>query len=175
MTAVGSAIQEGIPMLVLTRKKYETVVVGDEITVTVEEISDRDGQHLSGTRVRLGFQCPRQVSIERSECRARAGDGFRSGAAAKPAQPRPGRISDVSDAQVRLRIKVPRRVPVCLNGTPTVGLESQSEPNGASQRSMMLYRITCRREDLVSICRNITVAALAFHRFDPYPDPVAGD
>lgn len=162
-------------MLVLTRKKYETVVVGDEITVTVEEISDRDGQHLSGTRVRLGFQCPRQVSIERSECRARAGDGFRSGAAAKPAQPRPGRISDVSDAQVRLRIKVPRRVPVCLNGTPTVGLESQSEPNGASQRSMMLYRITCRREDLVSICRNITVAALAFHRFDPYPDPVTGD
>jgi len=161
-------------MLVLTRKKYETVVVGDEITVTVEEISDRDGQRLSGTRVRLGFQCPRQVSIERSECRARGGDGFRSDAPARPAPPRPGKVSEVSDAQVRLRIKVPRRVPVCLNGTPTVGLESRPEPSGPDHRSMMLYRITCRREDLVSICKNITVAALAFHRFEPYPDPVTG-
>lgn len=161
-------------MLVLTRKKHETVVVGDEITVTVEEISNREGQHLAGTRVRLGFQCPRQVSIERSECRARGGDGVHSDGTAKPAQPRPGRISDVSDAQVRLRIKVPRRVPVCLNGAPTVGFEWRPEPHGADHRSMMLYRITCRREDLVSICKNITVAALAFHRFEPYPDPALG-
>ena len=161
-------------MLVLTRKKYETVVVGDEITVTVEEISDRDGQHLSGARVRLGFQCPRQVSIERSECRARSSASSCSDGTARVAQPRPGKVSQLADAQVRLRIQVPRRVPVCLNGTPTVGLDSQPKLGDTDHHSMTLYRITCRQEDLVSICKNITVAALAFHRFDPYPDPATG-
>ncbi|NLF70249.1 MAG: carbon storage regulator [Candidatus Anammoximicrobium sp.] len=161
-------------MLVLTRKRHETVIVGDEIRVTVEEISDTDGRHLSGTRVRLGFQCPRQLAIERSECRARGGSTFGSGADAKSAQARPGKVSEVPDAQVQLRVQVPRRVPVCLNGTPTVGLESPREPSGSDQRGMMLYRITCRREDMVSICKNITVAALAFYRFEPYPDVVAG-
>ncbi len=161
-------------MLVLTRKTYETVVVGDEITVTVEDISDTNGRHLSGARVRLGFQCPRQVSIERSECRPRnSGQGHWDGAR-KTAQPRPGKVSKVSDAQVRLRIKVPRKVPVCLNGTPTVGLDSQQAPAGTDSASVAMYRITCRQEDLVTICKNITVAALAFHRFDPLPDPDTG-
>lgn len=162
-------------MLVLTRKAYETVVVGDEITVTVEDISDKEGRHLSGVRVRLGFQCPRQVAIERSECRARnSGPGHWDGTRKAP-QPRPGKVSEVSDAQVQLRIKVPRRVPVCLNGAPTAGLDLQQAAPGPDSASVAQYRITCRQEDLVTICKNITVAALAFHRFDPYPDGASGN
>jgi carbon storage regulator CsrA len=161
-------------MLVLTRKKYETVVVGDEITVTVEEISGGDGRHLSGARVRLGFECPRRVPIERSECRARGSGGSNSDRMTRTAPPRPGKVSEVSDAQVRLRIRVPRRVPVWLNGTPSVGIDSQPSPGDATPPSTALYRITCRQEDLVTICRNITVAALAFHRFEPDPVPATG-
>jgi carbon storage regulator CsrA len=175
-------------MLVLTRKERETVVLANEITVTVEEISDRDGQPLSGGAVRLGFQCPGHISIERSECRvkglgaAHSGETTRpaqppaaySGNTTRPAQPPAGRASLVSDAQVRLRIQVPRRVPVCLNGTPTAGLDSEERPSDATHTTTALHRITCRLEDRVTICKNITIAAVAFRRFDFYHDPVTG-
>lgn len=46
-------------MLVLSRKKNESVVVGNEVTVTVVEIR--------GDKVRLGFTAPKQVSIHRQE------------------------------------------------------------------------------------------------------------
>ena len=46
-------------MLVLSRKKNQTIVIGDNIEVTVVAISDG--------RVRLGFKAPREVSIAREE------------------------------------------------------------------------------------------------------------
>ena len=46
-------------MLVLTRKSGESIVIGDEIVITVLEI--RGGQ------VRLGVEAPRDVVIHRSE------------------------------------------------------------------------------------------------------------
>lgn len=46
-------------MLVLTRKKNESVIIGDNIAVRVCEIR--------GDRVRLGFTAPRGVQIHRSE------------------------------------------------------------------------------------------------------------
>jgi carbon storage regulator len=46
-------------MLVLTRKAGESIVVGDDIVVTVLEI--RGGQ------VRLGVEAPRDISVHRSE------------------------------------------------------------------------------------------------------------
>ena len=54
-------------MLVLTRKAGESIVVGDEIVVTVLEI--RGGQ------VRLGVEAPRDVSVYRSEVQAQVDDG----------------------------------------------------------------------------------------------------
>lgn len=154
-------------MLVLTRKRYESVVLANEITVTVEEISDVGGARLAGTRVRLGFQCPRHVSIERSECRARSTRTARWGDGAAPAAPRPGVLSEVPDAQVRLRIRVPLKVPVCLNGTLALGLDPPADVEGGLRGSMAEYRITCHQEDIVTICRNISVAAVGFLRFVP--------
>ena len=46
-------------MLVLSRKKDETIVIGDNIIVTVVEIV--------GDRVRLGFVAPKDVTIHRRE------------------------------------------------------------------------------------------------------------
>ena len=52
-------------MLVLSRKRGEGIVIGEGITVTVLEIR--------GDRVKLGFACPVEVPIHRSEVRRSIG------------------------------------------------------------------------------------------------------
>ncbi len=49
-------------MLVLSRKRNESVVINDQIIVTVIEVR--------GDKVRLGIQAPRDVPIHRSEVMA---------------------------------------------------------------------------------------------------------
>jgi len=46
-------------MLVLSRKKSESIVIDESIVITVVEIR--------GDKVRLGIQAPREVPIHRSE------------------------------------------------------------------------------------------------------------
>lgn len=46
-------------MLVLSRKKNESVVINDKIVVTVIEVR--------GDKVRLGIEAPRDVSVHRQE------------------------------------------------------------------------------------------------------------
>lgn len=46
-------------MLVLTRKQSERIIIGDNISVKVLEIR--------GGKVKLGFQCPPEISIRREE------------------------------------------------------------------------------------------------------------
>lgn len=46
-------------MLVLSRKRGERVVIGQDIHVTVLEVR--------GGRVKLGFECPMEVPIHRQE------------------------------------------------------------------------------------------------------------
>lgn len=46
-------------MLVLSRKKNETIVINDSITVTVIEIR--------GDKVRLGIEAPKDVTVHRRE------------------------------------------------------------------------------------------------------------
>jgi carbon storage regulator len=46
-------------MLVLSRRKDETIVINDNIVVTVVDIQ--------GDRVRLGFDAPEEVTIHRRE------------------------------------------------------------------------------------------------------------
>lgn len=55
-------------MLVLTRKRGQQIVIGDDIVVTVLESSNG--------RVRLGISAPPQVPILREEL-ARAAESFR--------------------------------------------------------------------------------------------------
>ena len=46
-------------MLVLTRKKFQRILIGDSIELKVLEIR--------GGKVKLGFQCPPEISIRREE------------------------------------------------------------------------------------------------------------
>jgi carbon storage regulator len=46
-------------MLVLSRKKNESIIINDHITVTVVEIR--------GDKVRLGIEAPKEVSVHRRE------------------------------------------------------------------------------------------------------------
>jgi carbon storage regulator len=46
-------------MLVLSRKKNESIIINDDITVTVVEIR--------GDKVRLGIDAPKDVSVHRQE------------------------------------------------------------------------------------------------------------
>jgi carbon storage regulator len=46
-------------MLVLSRKKNESIIINDNITVTVIEIR--------GDKVRLGIEAPKEVSVHRRE------------------------------------------------------------------------------------------------------------
>ena len=50
-------------MLVLTRKVFETVHVGEDIVITVCSIA--------GDRVKLGIQAPASLSVDRGEVRNR--------------------------------------------------------------------------------------------------------
>jgi sRNA-binding carbon storage regulator CsrA len=123
-------------MLVLRRGKRQSVVIGDQITVTVEDFNDAgDGRRLFGATVGLGFEMPRYVSVYRDELRARRSSGPHSGKDAPPKQPRPGNLVEVSDAVVRLRIQVPRKVPVRHNGTPTVGHDMEEGADGPTTRA----------------------------------------
>ena len=49
----------GRTMLVLSRKKDESIIINDHITITVVEIR--------GDKVRLGIEAPKEVSVHRRE------------------------------------------------------------------------------------------------------------
>ena len=66
-------------MLILSRRVGETIIVGDDITITV--------LGLKGGQARLGIGAPRQVAIHREEIYQRknagASDGMPNGGASK--------------------------------------------------------------------------------------------
>lgn len=54
-------------MLILTRRPLESVMIGDEVTVTV--------LGTKGNHVRLGIKAPRSVRVDREEVRVRINRG----------------------------------------------------------------------------------------------------
>ena len=46
-------------MLILTRRKGEKLMIGNDITITITEVS--------GNKVRLGIDAPQQVKVHRQE------------------------------------------------------------------------------------------------------------
>jgi carbon storage regulator len=64
-------------MLVLSRKKNESIVINNDITVTVVEIR--------GDKVRLGIVAPKEVPVHRQEV-------YEAIHGAKPAEPPPSAV-----------------------------------------------------------------------------------
>ncbi len=59
-TSTAGNVYEGIgEMLVLSRKKNESIVINDDITIVVVEIR--------GDKVRLGVEAPKEVPVHRNE------------------------------------------------------------------------------------------------------------
>jgi carbon storage regulator len=54
-------------MLILTRRLGETLMVGDDVTVTVLEVK--------GNQVRIGINAPKDVAVHREEIWARIQNG----------------------------------------------------------------------------------------------------
>ncbi|MBT6843482.1 MAG: carbon storage regulator [Candidatus Melainabacteria bacterium] len=50
--------------LVLSRKKDEKIIIGDNIVITIVDIR---GDKVRGDKVRLGIDAPRDVSVHRRE------------------------------------------------------------------------------------------------------------
>jgi carbon storage regulator len=57
-------------MLVLERKKGESIIIGDLITITVL------GMNEYGTKVRLGIDAPKEIPVHREEIQQRIIDGI---------------------------------------------------------------------------------------------------
>lgn len=64
-------------MLVLSRKRGEAIVIGNDITVTVLDVQ--------GGRVRLGFTAPGEAPIHRAEIYEKISNGLAPGAYAEAA------------------------------------------------------------------------------------------
>ena len=83
-------------MLVLTRRKNQSIVIGDQIVVTVLEVK--------GDQIRLGITAPRDVQVFREELLADLTEANRSAVlsegAAQAAPPAPG-----TSASMRLRAR----------------------------------------------------------------------
>jgi carbon storage regulator len=70
---VGKTTSRGRRMLILTRRVGETLMIGNEVTVTVMGVK--------GTQVRLGISAPKNVEVHREEIyervRAEKAEGHR--------------------------------------------------------------------------------------------------
>lgn len=56
-------------MLVLSRKKNESIIIGDNVTVTIVEIR--------GDKVKIGIEAPVDVSVDRVEVREAKNKGVK--------------------------------------------------------------------------------------------------
>lgn len=152
-------------MLVLSRKFRESVFVGDEVKLTVLDIMDFDGQPILGSRVRLGFQCPEHVQIERAEYRQRR-LGTISGGRRRRAAKLDGKNVEIATAIVRLQIQVPRRVPVDAHGARPVSLPPLATAGLNPSSDIAVHCFDCAVEDRIVICKSIHVRTLLVCQYE---------
>ena len=93
-------------MLVLSRKRHQSILIGESIRLTVLE-SAADEDVLFDANVRLGFQAPKQVQILREEVHRRMNSSGGGNYRPKIAEKIAGRSVFIPNAKVRMRVELP--------------------------------------------------------------------
>jgi carbon storage regulator len=88
-------LQGGFEMLVLSRKEGERLVIGDNITLVISKIS--------GNRVTIGIEAPKEVKIVRSELQS---EDEPITTIVKPDANRPKALKDFAGAVLTLKRQV---------------------------------------------------------------------
>ncbi len=84
-------------MLVLSRQRDETIMIGDEVEITVVDIR--------GDKVRLGITAPRHIQVHRKEVydaikrENQQAANLTPGDVSPAVGPAPGNVSDVSESK----------------------------------------------------------------------------
>ena len=146
-------------MLVLSRHKEESVMIGDEIEVRVVDIR--------GDKVRLGINAPRSVNVHRREVYDAIRDENRAAAALSP-----GDVASVAPAPAGNSLP-PARLAVLISGGGTT-LKNLIDRIGAGTLPARIERVVCSRPDAAGIA-HATAAGIGVHIVDRKAfDDVAG-
>lgn len=162
-------------MLALTRRRNERVFIGTEIVVTVVDVHVGDAVVPEG-QVRLSFQAPRAVPINRQEVAERKAAGSFPSGRKKAAPQRPGHSRAIPDATVRLQVRLPQDIPVyrsrqsrdrskthCQIESLAPGRASGPEETTPSRRTEI--DVECRKGESILIGMDVVITVAAVSRF----------
>jgi carbon storage regulator len=93
-------------MLVLSRKKDESIVINNDITIVVVEIR--------GDKVRLGVEAPKEVPVHRREV-------YEAIARSEPVVPGESSVAGAADAVIEATVEAVAPAPPCGDATATDG------------------------------------------------------
>ncbi len=167
-------------MLVLTRRKNEAVLVGNDVKVTLLDVRVGEAT-VAGAQAKLGFEAPQEVSIQRQEVFDRM-KSKRSSGSHRSKPDIAGKIQPVRDAAVRLQIQVPPEISIyCSRASenasghrrivPPCRGESISVDQDHALGLPAIRIINCRKEDNILIGNHLLITIVDVYRFvmDPAP------
>jgi len=167
-------------MLVLTRRKNESVIVGNDVKMTF--LGVRIGETtVAGAQVRLGFEAPKEVPIQRQEMF----DRKKSKSSSRSYGSKPnitGKKQPIRDAVVLLQFQVPQEISIhcsraCEDETGHRHIVSpcRTESISADQEHALgpspIRTIYCRKEDNILIGNQLLITIIDVFRFVKDPTP----
>ena len=110
-------------MLILSRRPTESLVIAENITVTILAIN--------GNQVRLGIEAPKDVVIDRAEVHARKQVEYRTSAEPRKSKPQAARmwLNSIPGGGIQLATNAPNRHGALVRYIPTTSPLALPEPH----------------------------------------------